>query len=83
VKNDSREEKRQVVVQLLARVFGEEIPLDELSGSNPKWDSLKQLQISLEIEDQFKVELTEEQASEFFDVESILNLLDRILNDVS
>ena len=81
--SESREEKRQLVFQLLTRVFGDDIPLDELNGSNPKWDSLKQLQISLEIEDQFKVELTEEQASEFFDVESILVLLDRVSDDVS
>ena len=78
VKSDSRDFRRHQVIEILKKVLIEEDSHDDLSRLNPTWDSLKQLQISLEIEDYFGIELSDEEASEFYDVDSILTLLDRI-----
>lgn len=66
---------RKEVIYLLAKAL--ECKEDEkiLNRNNSAWDSLKQLQISLEIEDRFNVELSDEQATRFFDVDSILQIL--------
>lgn len=66
---------KKEVIHLLAKAL--ECKEDEkiLNRNNSAWDSLKQLQISLEIEDRFKVELSDEQATRFFDVDSILQIL--------
>jgi acyl carrier protein len=75
VTNNAFELYRKEVIHLLAKAL--ECNEDEkiLNRTNPSWDSLKQLQISLEIEDRFNIELSDEQAIKFFDVESILQLL--------
>jgi acyl carrier protein len=78
VKSDSRDFRRHQVIEILKKVLIEEDLHDDLSRLNPNWDSLKHLQISLEIEDYFGVELSDEEASQFYDVDSILILLDRI-----
>ena len=72
---------RKDVINLLAKVL--DCPVDEkiLNKSNPTWDSLKQLQISLELEDRFRVEFSDEQANKFFDVDSILCLLTELIID--
>ena len=72
---------RKDVINLLAKVL--DCPVDEkiLNKSNPTWDSLKQLQISLELEDRFRVEFSDEQANKFFDVDSILHLLSELIID--
>ena len=46
-----------------------------LSRANPSWDSLKQLQIALELEDYFRIELRDDDLMEFHDIQSILHLL--------
>ncbi len=79
----SGDEKRKIIVEILDKVLGKSDLTIELSRSNPNWDSLKQLQISIEIEDYFGVELTDAQAAEFSDVESIISLLDQISNNAS
>ena len=48
-----------------------------LSRANPSWDSLKQLQIALELEDYFRIELRDDDLMEFHDIESILHLLQK------
>jgi acyl carrier protein len=75
VKVNASEVYRKDVIYILAKTL--DCSEDEriLNRSNPSWDSLKQLQISLEIEDKFEVELSDEQAIQFFDVDSILQLL--------
>jgi len=83
VKSDSSDFRRHQVIEILKKVLIEEGSHDDLSRLNPNWDSLKQLQISLEIEDYFGVELSDEEASEFYDVDSILTLLDRITKNGS
>ena len=83
VKSDSIDFRRQQVIEILKKVLNESDSNNDLSRINPSWDSLKQLQISLEIEDYFGVELSDEEASEFYDVESILILLGRILKNGS
>jgi acyl carrier protein len=83
VKSDSSDFPRHQVIEILKKVLMEEDSDDDLSRLNPNWDSLKQLQISLEIEDCFGVELSDEEASEFHDVDSILTLLDRITKNGS
>ena len=66
---------RKEVIHLLAKAL--ECNEDEkiLNRTNSAWDSLKQLQISLEIEDRFDIELSDEQATKFFDVDSIVQIL--------
>ena len=66
---------RKEVIHLLAKAL--ECNEDEkiLNRTNSAWDSLKQLQISLEIEDRFDIELSDEQATKFFDVDSVLQIL--------
>jgi len=66
---------RKEVIHLLAKAL--ECNEDEkiLNKTNPAWDSLKQLQISLEIEDRFDIELSDEQATKFFDVDSVMKIL--------
>jgi len=83
VKSDSSDFRRHQVIEILKKVLIEEDSHDDLSRLNPNWDSLKQLQISLEIEDYFGVELSDEEASEFYDVDSILTLLGRITKNGS
>ena len=83
VKSDSSDFRRHQVIEILKKILIEEDSDDDLSRLNPNWDSLKQLQISLEIEDYFGVELSDEEASEFYDVDSILTLLDRITKNGS
>ncbi len=78
VKFDDLEAKRQKVVEILAKVLNETESPDLLNRDNPNWDSLKQLQISLEIEDCFEIELSDEQAVEFFDIDSTLDVIDRV-----
>jgi acyl carrier protein len=66
---------RKEVIHLIAKAL--ECNEDEkiLNRTNSAWDSLKQLQISLEIEDRFDIELSDEQATKFFDVDSVLQIL--------
>jgi acyl carrier protein len=66
---------RKEVIHILAKAL--ECNEDEkiLNRTNSAWDSLKQLQISLEIEDRFDIELSDEQATKFFDVDSVLQIL--------
>lgn len=73
--SNSFEQYRIAVINILAKVLDGHGDQEILDRSNPSWDSLKQLQISLEIEDRFQVELSDEQAIQFFDVDSILQLL--------
>jgi len=83
VKSDFSDFRRQQVIEILKKVLIEENSHHDLSRLNPNWDSLKQLQISLEIEDYFGIELSDDEASEFYDVDSILTLLDRITKNGS
>jgi acyl carrier protein len=83
VKIDTLDSRRQKVVEILKKVLNEPDSSGVLNRHNPSWDSLKQLQISIEIEDYFEVELSDEQAVEFFDVDSILDLLERVAKNGS
>jgi acyl carrier protein len=83
VKSDSMDFRREQVVEILMKVLIDVESHEDLTRLNLNWDSLKQLQISLEIEDYFGVELSDEEASEFYDVDSILILLDRIIRNGS
>jgi acyl carrier protein len=75
--------KREIVIKILTKVLNSSDSDSELqlNSSNPNWDSLKQLQISLEIEDYFGIQLSDEEATEFYDVESIVSLIERILKN--
>jgi acyl carrier protein len=66
---------RKEVIHLLAKTLDCDEDEKILNRTNPSWDSLKQLQISLEIEDRFNIELSDEQATKFFDVDSVLQIL--------
>ena len=72
---------REVVIKILTKVLNSSDPELQSNKSNPNWDSLKQLQISLEIEDYFGIQLSDEEATEFYDVESIVSLIERILKN--
>ena len=71
--------KRQLVIQILTKVLNTSDTELLLNTSNPNWDSLKQLQISLEIEDYFGIQLSDEEAMAFYDVESIVSMVESIL----
>ena len=73
--------KRQIVIQILTKVLNTSDTELLLNTSNPNWDSLKQLQISLEIEDYFCIQLSDEEAIAFYDVESIVSLVESILKN--
>jgi acyl carrier protein len=68
------------IIKIIKKVLmpSEDGPESLLSKENANWDSLKQLQITLELEDFFGIELSDEEAFEFYDVPSILNLVERI-----
>ena len=69
---------RKVVIEILTKVLNSSDTELQLNRSNPNWDSLKQLQISLEIEDHFGIQLSDEEAVAFFDVESIVSMVESI-----
>jgi acyl carrier protein len=77
----SNDKLREIIIEILTKVLNSRDSKNELvlDKSNPNWDSLKHLQISLEIEDYFGVQLSDEEAIEFFDVESILILINRVI----
>jgi acyl carrier protein len=72
-----RNKIQPVVTSILSKVLGIDDVYDEalLSRANPIWDSLKQLQIALELEDYFGVEIRDEDLMEFHNIDSILILL--------
>ena len=72
---------REVVIEILTKVLNSSDAELESNKSNPNWDSLKQLQISLEIEDYFGIQLSDEEAIAFYDVESIVILVESILKN--
>ena len=71
------------MIDILTKVLNSSDSELQLNRSNPNWDSLKQLQISLEIEDYFGIQLSDEEAIEFYDIESILSLVERIMKNGS
>lgn len=73
--------RRRIVIEILTKVLNSPGTELQLNTSNPDWDSLKQLQISLEIEDYFGIQLSDEEALAFYDVESIVSLIERILKN--
>ena len=72
---------REVVIKILTKVLNSSDTALQSYKSNPNWDSLKQLQISLEIEDYFGIQLSDEEAIAFYDVESIVSLVESILKN--
>ena len=72
---------REVVIEILTKALNSSDPELQSNKSNPNWDSLKQLQISLEIEDYFGIQLSDEEAIAFYDVESIVSLVESILKN--
>ena len=72
---------REVVIKILTKVLNSSDTALQSNKSNPNWDSLKQLQISLEIEDYFGIQLSDEEAIAFYDVESIVILVESILKN--
>jgi len=72
-----RNKIQPAVTSILSKVLGIDDVYDEalLSRANPNWDSLKQLQIALELEDYFDVEIRDEDLMEFHNIDSILILL--------
>ena len=72
---------REVVIKILTKVLNSSDTELQSNISNPNWDSLKQLQISLEIEDYFGIQLSDEEAIAFYDVESIVSLVESILKN--
>jgi acyl carrier protein len=72
---------REVVIKILTKVLNSSDTALQSNKSNPSWDSLKQLQISLELEDYFGIQLSDEEAIEFYDVESIVSLVESILKN--
>ena len=63
--------------QILAKVLFGSNSLDEnlLTRTNSEWDSLKHLQIVLELEDCFDLEFLEGETEDFYDAENILQTI--------
>ena len=68
------------IKQILAKVLSGSNSLEEnlLTRANPEWDSLKHLQIVLEVEDCFDLEFFEGETEDFYDAENILQTIIRI-----
>ena len=69
----------QDVMKILLKVFSEDsdLVIRNLSKSKSNWDSLKSLQLILELEDYLNTELSEAEIEELEDFTSILKLVDR------
>jgi acyl carrier protein len=67
------------VVKILMKVFSEdsESVIKNLSKSKSNWDSLKSLQLILELEDYLGSELSEVEIDELEDFSSIVKLVSR------
>ena len=67
------------VIKILMKVFSEdsESVVKNLSKSKSNWDSLKSLQLILEIEDYLGSELSEVEIEELEDFSSIMKLVNR------
>ena len=67
------------VVKILMKVFSEdsESVIKNLSKSESNWDSLKSLQLILELEDYLGSELSEVEIEELEDFSSIVKLVNR------
>lgn len=78
---NSSDNTRKVVIEILTKVLNSSDAELQSKRLNPNWDSLKQLQISLEIEDCFGIQISDEEAVAFYDVESIVSMVERILKN--
>lgn len=67
------------VIKILIKVFSEdsESVIKNLSKSESNWDSLKSLQLILELEDYLGSELSEVEIEELEDFSSIVKLVNR------
>jgi acyl carrier protein len=67
------------VIKILMKVFSEdsESVIKNLSKSKSNWDSLKSLQLILELEDYLGSELSEVEIEELEDFSSIMKLVNR------
>ena len=67
------------VIKILIKVFSEdsESVIKNLSKSKSNWDSLKSLQLILELEDYLGSELSEVEIEELEDFSSIVKLVNR------
>jgi acyl carrier protein len=67
------------VIKILMKVFSEdsESVIKNLSKSKSNWDSLKSLQLILELEDYLGSELSEVEIEELEDFSSIIKLVNR------
>ena len=67
------------VIKILMKVFSEdsESVIKNLSKSESNWDSLKSLQLILELEDYLGSELSEVEIEELEDFSSIVKLVNR------
>ncbi len=67
------------VCAVVADLFS--VPEDELSGASspatvPAWDSMGQLNLILEIEQQFGIEMSQERVMRITDIDSIAEIID-------
>jgi acyl carrier protein len=76
----SSEEVSGVVTAIVARVL--QIPPAEVSQARHReheaWNSLKQIEIVLQVEEEFEVQFEEDDIAELSDVESIVAAVDRV-----
>ena len=70
---------REVVIKILTKVLNSSDTALQSNKSNPNWDSLKQLQISLEIEDFFGIQLSDEEAMLITETETLEEATDALL----
>lgn len=72
---------KKKVIELLKKIF-EGIEIDEFSSQEniPEWDSMKQLNIAFEIENEFGIELEPEEIALLKSVNGIINFLNTKTN---
>lgn len=69
-----RQQVQDVVVAALATVLKCEIDLDTSRSNNPKWDSLKHIEIIFAVEDELDLEFSEEELASLNSVRQIVDL---------
>lgn len=66
------------IIEIMRRVFGtNDVNTDTAQINTPKWDSLRHLNLVVELEDEFGVEFEPEEIADMKSFNAIKSLLDR------
>lgn len=68
------------VVKLLSKILKIEINSDICSNNTPEWDSLAHMKIIVALEEQYDIEIEDEELSKLDSLDSIVNYLRKKLD---